>query len=1137
MSFQFILGSSGSGKTEYIYNSIIEKSNETDETIIILVPEQFTLQTQQDIVNINKAKGIMNIEVLSFQRLAYRIFDDLQVNGRALLKETGKSMIIRKIVKEYEDKFSIINKNINKKGYVKELKSLITEYYQYNINNKELENVIENCDSELLKEKLLDTMILYKGFKNYIQDKYLTTETTLDLLCDAIKDNKFLDRTTIYIDGFYGFTPIQYKVIEELLNKINNLFISITIDSSEDLNNVENENELFYESKKAINTIRSIAYNDKVIEEKPIYMEDSNPYRFINSPCLGHLEKNLYRYPYNIYEGDTKNLYLCQAPNLRKEVKYVADSIMKLVMENDYRYKDIAVVTGDMEGYEHIIKHVFYEYDIPYFVDKKNTVMTHPLVELVLSLLNIINTNFSYESIFTYLKTGLVCDEYIDILENYVLAYGIRGSNRWNEIWDLPYPIINNKGESEYANEILDNINIIKDKIITPINNFKTKITKNKTISEVTKAIYEFLEELDIENKIKYYEIEFEQNKQLILYRQYSQIYKMVIELLDQTVDILGDEVLSIKDYKEVLEAGFMQCEIGIIPPSLDQVVIGDLERTRIGKVKALFVIGLNEGKIPNVAKKPNLITDSDREKLLQYGMEIAPDNKRNIYKEQFSIYMGLLRPNDKLFLSFSNTDITGKSIRPSILFITIKKMFKKINVVDVEKIYEDKIVINKPKPTLGNLIDKLKEIESVDTIGEIKEIYTWFKNSDSWKGILDQSINGINHNNKEEHLSEEITSKLYGNNLINSVSRLELFSRCPFSHFVNYGLNANDRLEYSVSMPEIGILFHTAIEKFFVKLNNRDLDIKNISDETRDVLVEEAVKEIISTDKNNVFLSSYRNKYILKRLIRITKRAIWAIQYQILKGDFRPSKNEFVFNDTLFNLESLNIDFGNNKHMKLTGVIDRVDEYEDDENVYVTVIDYKSGSKKFDMENLYYGLQMQLIIYLNATIEINKTKGKGIIPAGVFYFKIHDPIIKKENISEEGIDDAILSELKLKGIVLDDIEVIRKIDKEFSSKSDVIPVSLTKDGKLSKNSSVISSGQFEKLQDYVKLKSKEIGEKIINGDISINPYKKKSETACDYCKYISICQFEDSINGQKYNYLNNLKIDQIFKQIEEDLS
>lgn len=1140
MSLQLILGSSGSGKTYYTYQSMINQSiKESGSSILLIVPEQFTLQTQQDIINMHPRKGIMNIEVLSFQRLAFRIYDDLAIANKTMLKDTGKSMAIRKIVEEQKNDFKIIHKNINKKGYVKELKDLITEFYQYNFNQEAFDKINREISHPMLLEKINDVQLLYYALQDYLSRKYITTETLIDLLPDAINSSDFLSDATIYIDGFYGFTPIQYKNITELMKKAKDVNVAITIDSKEKIDDLEDESQLFYESKKAINKLINIVEEEHIDLKEHIFIEDEQPHRFINNEALAHLEKNLYRYPYNRYKGKISSLFLCQAPNIRKEVKYIADSIMKLVMHKGYRFKDISVVTGDIEGYENALKLIFAQYEIPYFIDQKKAVIGHPLVELLLSAMEVVTRDYSYDSMFRYIKSGLLDfnHEDIDRLENYVLAYGIRGYNTWNKDWQRAYPLIRFDSTEGYAKEIIENINKVKNKIIEPINSLRDAIkVKDVNVVTITKAIYRFFEQLKVEERLARLEEQFEKNGQLLLQKEYTSIYKLIIDMLDQMVEILGDDKINPKAYAKLLQAGLEECKMGLVPPGLDQVVVGDLERTRTRETKALFVMGLNDGKVPKVFDKPNLLTDRERTVLSDIGIEMAPDNKRNIFKEQFSIYMGLLRVTDKLYLSFAKSNTDGKSIRPSILFNNIKKIFPDITVVNIENLYSERFIVNKPKPTFWNIIYKLNHSSNLEEEHKVKQAYKWFYKQENWQNKLVNAEEAIYHRNDESHLDHEMVDALYGNDLSSSVSRLETFSKCPFTHFIDYGLKLKERPEYVVKMPDIGILFHKSIDRFSKKLAHRNISWSALDDTLRDTLVDETVEEVVKEEQRGIFLSTSRNIYLIKRLTRIVKRAIWAIKYQITKGEFKPVAYEYAFDGSKEGLEALTINFDNHKTMKLRGQIDRLDQYENQDNMYLSVVDYKSGNKSFDMVALYYGLQLQLLLYLNSATELKtKQTTKKVVPAGVFYFHIDDPIVK--DVTErtpEVIERSIINQLKLKGLVLDDREIISKLDASFTRSSDVIPVMVTSKGDLAKSSSTISKETFKCLQKYVKEKTVEIGHKIVNGDISISPYKRKKETSCDYCSYMSICQFEHGIKGNTYRYLSDMKDDEVLEKIDK---
>ncbi|GKX30842.1 ATP-dependent helicase/deoxyribonuclease subunit B [Vallitalea longa] len=1135
MSLQYILGCAGSGKTYYCYNSIIKESlTDINKPLIMIVPEQFTLETQKDIVKLHPSSGIMQIEILSFQRLAYRIFDEIGGANKTLLGNTGKGMVIRKVIEDNKENLKLFYRNSTKPGFIKELKSVITELYQYDISAKNLNDSMEKLmDKPLLQTKINDLQIVYNGFQEYIKKDYITNEETLDILSESISKSNLLSEATIWIDGFYGFTPIQYKLLNEIVKKVEKTYITLTIDNVNTLNDLSDESELFYETKKAVSKLNSFAKESKVKVLENIVLHNTNG-RYENK-ALEHLEKNIFRYPYKVYNDQDGGIHVYTAPNIRKEVVTLANNIIDLVKENNYRYREIAVVTGDLNGYEKIISQCFREYDIPFFIDKKKDIMSNPFVELIRAAISIIDKGFTYETIFRYLKTYLtsvpVSD--IDIIENYVLAYGIKGRKQWEN--EFEYPFINNKDNSEYADKQLQRINMTRTRIIEPLLSFKNNMGHKKAkVKTITQALYNLISELDIEQKLFDISERFRKNDELLLEKEYKVIFKLVMELLDNIVDILGDEEITLQEYSVILESGLEQCEMGLVPPGLDQIVVGDLERSRLREIKALFIVGLNEGKIPKISVKANILSDTDKDKLLDKGIELSPNSKKKVFEEQFLIYVGLTKPSEKLFLSYPRTDIDGKSIRPSILISRIKKIFMSLQVIDIEYIDDDNIYLQ--KPTFRKMLSKLRDYYSNGFNSYWKDIYSWYYTNNTWKDTLEWAVNGLYHVNKENSLSDELVTSIYTDTLVNSVSRLEEFSQCPFAHFLDYGLHVSERVVREITLPDIGILFHRSIDEFSKKLNQRELDWKDLKDEDRNKLVEETVIQIADKYCNNIFYSTGRNAYLIKRLTRITKRAVWALQYHIRKGEFKPTDYEVAFDPDKGDIDSLKIDFDDEKTMKLKGRIDRVDRYETDDTIYVKVIDYKSGNKQFDIAALYYGLQLQLLVYLNAVTELEEKKTtKKIVPAGVFYYHIDDPIIKTDSeIDSDELQEQIIKSLKMNGLVLKDIDIINKMDNDINNYSNIIPVQITKKGQIGKRSSVASEEQFGKLMNYVQHKAEEIGQEIMNGNILIYPYKNSKGDACQYCKYSSICQFDSSINGNEYRILENIDKNDVWKKIDK---
>jgi ATP-dependent helicase/nuclease subunit B len=1136
MALGFIIGGSGSGKTYKCYEEIIEYSlKDGKKNLILLVPEQFTLQTQKDIVRQHPNNGIINIEVLSFQRLAYRVFDEVGGTTKKVLEETGKSMVIRKVLESCKGSLQIFNKNIDKIGVIQEIKSSITEFYQYDISNEQLEHLIMKLETNpLLQTKLKDLSIIYSGFKDFLQDHYITTEEILDLLSEVVSRSNFIKESAIWIDGFTGFTPIQYKVLYEFIKTSEDVKVTITLDGKENLEDL-NKYQLFYTSKKTYHQLTNLATEANVPITGIEWIQDSVPVRFKSQKSLAHLEQQLFRYPYKTYEDVPKGLEVFVGDHLSNEIEFVAKKITELVRDHQYRYQEVAVVTGDLQRYELFIEKVFRHYSIPYFIDQKKTILSNPVIELIRSTFDIFNSYWSYESVFGWLKTGLCQVELkeIDLLENYAMAYGIKGKKRWTSTWDKPYP-------SSHKEEVpvigIEQLESVKHQAIKPLLDFIEVVQgKKHTVKHITIAFYKFLQQLEVEKQVEQYVYKFKQEGNLLLERQYQQIFKLVIDVLDKIVEILGDEEVSIKEYAVILEAGFEQAQMGLVPPGLDQVVVGDIERTRLKDIKTLFLIGANEGVLPKASIKGAIMTDRDRELLGEQGVALAPPAKERSFEEQFNLYLSLTKPQQKLYISLSKLDASYKTLRPSSLLNQIMKLYP-----DLKMVYEhqqgsiENIAL--PKSTVKYLVNEMRQLRIKDMDVLWKEVYSWYYKDPQWKEKVKLLIQGLFHQNKAYQLSSETAKRLYGNHLMNSVSRLEQYASCPFSHFIKYGLKVTERMQYELSVPDIGILFHNAIEEFSKKIGNRNMEWTDLTEELIEELVEESVREVALNYGNHIFFSSAKNEYLITRVIRIVKRTVWALQKHISSGAFRPVDYEVSFSSKDEALDALKIQFSEEHSLQLTGRIDRIDKYETEDKVYLKVLDYKSGQKSFDMVAVYYGLQLQLLVYLNAALEIEKKKNptKEVVPAGVFYYRIDDPMIVAEKpLTDEEREEEILNKLKMDGLVLEDLNVIQLLDNSFDKQSKIIPVKFKKDGGFAAGSSVASYDKFQDLKGFIDHKLYTIGDELIHGHVEIKPYAYKNKKACDYCPYASVCQFDSMLSDNDYHQLKPMSEEGLWEAIQ----
>ena len=1160
MSLQLILGSSGSGKSYQLYHEVIEKSEKNRETdYVIIVPEQFTMQTQKDLVQMHPRKGILNIDILSFMRLAYRVFGEAGGEDRPVLEDMGKSMLVRKVMGQKQEKLVLFRPNVKKQGYISEVKSLLSEFLQYSIREDTLEQMIEDTKKKpLLQRKLEDMQVIYQGFRELIEEKYITTEEVLDVLVEVLEQSEWVKKCVFCFDGFTGFTPAQYKVLTKLMRMAKKVVITITLDERENFHVVDEPFQLFHISKKTISKLYQIADQERVKIEKEVVLSGTK--RFTGSRELETLERNLFRYPFQKYNEETKDISIHIAKTARNEIDFTVTEINRLIREEGYRYRDIAVVTGDMETYGRLAEESYEKAGFSYFIDHKKSILGNPVVEMLRAVLEILDKDFDYESMFRYLRSGLtgIPKEDVDMVENYVLACGIRGWKRWNQTW-----------ERNYTKEIelpLAYINEIREQIIAPLLALREAVKgKKHTVLEYSTAIHQFMVSMNLYTQLKEYETKFMEEGEVILAKEYGKIYEMVLEILDRFVEILGEEKMTLKEYGEILDTGFQEAKMGLIPPGIDQIVVGDIERTRLKDIKALFFLGVNDGMIPKSGGTGGIISDLEREEMSQMGIELAPTIREKAYTEQFYLYLNLTKPREHLYISYHKTGEDGKPANVSYLIGKIKNIFPHILIVEEEeKIHsvfekeERKNSVSKEEISIKKMADEIlgadkgkhyilegiREYAYEDMADWWKELYQYYFQHAEEKQ-LKQWLSGAAYCNEESGISKEVANALYGSHLVNSVTRVEQYAACAFAHFLTYGLKLQERKRYEIRIPDLGNIFHQVLERFSKQMKKEGLSFRTIEEEQRNKLVDECLAQVISEYGDSIFTSTKRNEYLLKRVERMTKHTIWALCEHMKAGQSEAAAYEVKF-DHLDALDSTRIQLSEEEILSLQGRIDRLDKAEDENGIYIKVIDYKSGKTKLELEDLYYGLQMQLVVYLDAALEIERNKkenaGKEIIPAGIFYYNIDDPVL--EEIEKENADKELLKALKMNGLINSDTKIVQMLDKHFgddpkhlegSVKSDVVPVETTKEGAFHKRSSVVSEKGFEQLMKHVRKQIEKCGKEILDGHTAIEPYHLEKRTGCDYCPYDGVCAFDTRLPGNQYKMLKKLSKEDVWELLKKE--
>ena len=1149
MGLKIIYGRAGTGKSTFCINQIKKKiNNSPTNKLILLVPEQFTFQTENKVLNAIGERYVLNAEVLSFKRLAHNVFNECGGATRTIMGDAGKSMLIFKVLEDLGDNMTVFKNASRQNGFIDIASKTITEFKKYNVNNEVLDLTINEIEDENLKMKMEELKDVFNEFNSRLHEGYVDEEDQLLLLNEKLDGCSLYDGAEIWIDEFSSFTPNQLSVIGKLLKRAKSVNITLSID---EVNSPKGESDLFVATKNTEKRLMNLIEEEGIAFNGYVNLNEDIPYRFKENKELAHIERQLYAYPFKQYGGKNNSLRLYRANNNYDEIEFVAKDILRLVREKQYRFKDISVICRDVDNYEKVVSAIFAEYEIPYYIDKKIDIASNPLIVFINSAVDIISKNWTYESMFKYLKTGLIKEfrgiegaELIDELENYVLAYGIKGK-KWMEEWvNYSSSILKEEEISEENKQRLERLNDIRETIVAPLDELNKQCKGKKTLKEFATILYEFLDsKLDVMDTIDKYVEYFKENDMAIEAKEYSEVRDIFIDVLEQAVDVLGNEVMDLNEFMKVLNIGLSQYEMGLIPVALDQVNIGDITRIKSRGTKALYIIGVNDGVLPSASKEEGILSDNDREILLEKGISLASDTRTKIFEEQFLVYTAFTIAEEYLVVTYPLADFEGKSQRPSIIVHRLKKILPNVKEESEGfKLVNDKYEkISAKLPTLNELMTAIRKNYDGAKIEDYwKYVYHWYLKEPKWKERIEYVRKGLEYTNLENNISKEKAKKLYEDNknkISLSVSRLERYAQCPFAYYIQYGLKAKDRKIYEFTAPDLGSFMHEILDEFTNEIKEKDLKWSDLSKENCRNIINSLVDNQVKNNKSSILNSSKRYSYFTDRFKRILTKSVMVISEQMKRSDFEIYKNELAFGFSK-DVNSIKLDLPSGESFYLNGRIDRVDKLNLDGETYLRIIDYKTGSKKFDLNKFYNGLQMQLLVYLDALINNSENIVENqAMPGAILYFRIDDPILKsKGDLTEEEIKSEVLKELKLEGLLLDDVKVIKAMDNtlEPGTHSLIIPANMKKAGDLGKNKALITMEQFELLRKYVNEKMVEICQNMIEGKIDIEPCKENKNIVCDYCNYSHICQFDSSLEDNRYKVIPKKKDEEIWKSINE---
>lgn len=1116
MSLRLIYGKSGCGKSEYYFKEIAKNVNK--EKIYMIVPNQMALMAEKRLMEKADNLALVNTEVITFSRMAFRVRNEIGGAKKTNLSKSGKAMLLYDILSKCKDNLNFLGKNAEN---VDIIGNSITEFKKHRINIDNLKEEANTTTDIYLKLKLNDMITMYEEFEKSIQDKFLDENDVLDILnTQILESNQFKD-AIIYIDEFVGFTTQEYEIIAKLMQLAKEVNVTICTDNL--VQQEDADQDIFYANKNTGIKLINLAKEYGIEIEDDVKLTELH--RFKNSE-LKHLEENFYAVPYKTYKEEPKNIKLFLANNQYTEIEHIASEIVKLVRNENYRYKDISVITKNLNLYSSLIKVIFASYNIPVFIDEKKELSENVLVKFLIAVLEICNKNWSYEAVFNYLKTGFVNIDKEEIfkLENYCIRWGIKGNKWYKEDW-------NYVGKEEYTEEELARLNELRKMIVTPIRKLQEKSRKDNSFINLTKILYEFLEEMKIEEVITSKIEKLEEKGFIELANEYESSFKVLIELFDEIVLVFGEEKTNFDKYMSILKIGLKNTGLGKIPATQDQVIVGDVNRSRSHKVRAVFIIGINDGEFPSIYKDEGFFNDKDREYLKAQGFDLANGSLENLYEENFNIYKAFTVAEEKLFLSYASSDNEGRTLRPSILITKLKKIYP--NLQERSDIITQEKEIITANNTFDNLIEKLNSYQEGEEIEDIWfDVLEYYGNNPLWKGRLLKSLEGIKYTNVPEKIKPEFIKKLYGETLHTTISRLERYRSCPFSFYLEYGLKLKEKKSLKLQPIDTGSFMHEVIDEFFEEVSTKKISIKDLDKAEIEKIVKQIIEEKLNLKANYIFKSIPKFMVLTDRLCRLVTLSIVYIVQGLQTTDFEVVGNEIEFKNGK-EYKPIEITTEDGRKVEITGKIDRIDLAKDETGKYIRIIDYKSSAKDINLNEVLAGLQLQLITYLDAVCE-----EKDVIPAGVLYFGLTEPKLDKvknaKNITDEEVEQKIREHFRMNGLVLAEMNVINMMDNNLKDgeKSTTIPVKLKKDGSMDKTSKVVSRKEFEILQKYVKKTLGDISKEILDGNIDIKPYYnvKNKRKPCEYCAYGSICNFKKGFYGNDYNYIDNLEKDYILE-------
>ncbi|WP_010650057.1 helicase-exonuclease AddAB subunit AddB [Oceanobacillus massiliensis] len=1159
MGLRFITGRSGTGKSGRTLDEIKEKllDNPQGSPIFYIVPDQMTFQQEFALFNDENIQGSIRAQVVSFSRLAWRILQETGGGTRQFISSVGIQMMLRKIIEEKEGDWQVFQKAMEKQGFLNQLETMITEFKRYQVTPEVLRLQMEHLDQFVhktpgevaLMNKLDDLLYIYEKLTAVLQSNYIDSEDQLQLLAEKISESTLLEDAHIYLDGFHSFTPKELIVVEALMKRCHSVTVTLALDNP---NEEISELDLFYQTTETYHILEQIAMENRITVDERIIL-DPKKGRYRERPYFAHLEKNFDVRPLPEFQGEVP-IKIAEAVHPRAEVEGAAQEILRLVEEEEYRFQDIAVFIRQTDVYHDLIHTIFDDHGIPVFIDEKRTMLNHPLIEFIRSLLDVVEGNWRYDAIFRVLKTGFIpstdkecplTSDAIDELENYVLEYGIRSRERWfgTEEWKFQrFRGFDQATQTDAEKDTQNRINKYRYQVTEALQQFDEQIRKASTIRELSETTYMLLEDLGVPSRLEQMREQYDESGEAEKGREQDQVWNAIIQLFDEMVEIAGDEEMKLSTFHSTLEAGFETLKFAHVPPSMDHVIVGTIDRSRMSGVKCAFLLGVNEGIWPMKPPGDGMINEEEREMLAGNGIRLADSGKRQLLDDWFYMYLAFTVAEDRLMISFPLSDEEGKAKMPSQLIKRVESLFPTCTahllLQDPDELIDAERFITTPVKTRSALTAQLARTRKGYPVKPVWwEVFNWYVQNQPKYSTTYTTLQSLYYENKPINLAAETVEELYPKQVKASVSRLETYYKCSYQHFAKYSLKLDERKTYKLDAPDIGQLFHEALKTITEWIQVDGKDFAQLTKRDTDGYAQKAVHHLAPILQHQILHSSNRYKYIQQKLQEVIARAAYILSEQARQSHFSPVGLELGFGERE-KLPPLSMQLPNGYELLLRGRIDRVDKALNEESLFLRIIDYKSSARGLNLIEVYYGLALQMLTYLDVVLTHSEQwLGSKATPAGVLYFHVHNPMISgNQKMSDNEIEEEIFKKYKMQGLLLSNEEVVKMMDQSLESgTSQIVPAGVKKNGGFYNYSKIADNETFSDLQLHIQRLIRQAGIDMTNGGVHLNPYQHKQNIACTFCPFHSVCQFDPVLEENNYRKLADMKDDTILTKLREE--